>query len=157
MTVYSSAGIKISIGPVVDESVVDIGDFNVLSYTEIGEVESIGEFGDASNPITFTALADSRTTKVKGSRNAGGFTVTMGRDTGDAGQVALRAAEKTKFDYAIKVEYSDGSAGSPSQNSIQYFKAKIMSFVDNIAGVDDITRVTASVEITSEPLLVVAV
>jgi len=157
MTVYASAGVTISIGPVADESINDLGDFGNLSYTAIGEVESIGEFGDSSNPITFTALSDARVTKVKASRNAGGFTITMARDTQDAGQIALRAAEKTKFDYAVKVEYNDDSEGSPSQKSIQYFRAKIMSFTDNIAGVDDVTRASAQFEINSEPLLIAAV
>lgn len=158
MAVFSSAGIKISIGPTVDPAVTNTtGEFAALSYTEVGEVESIGEFGDTSNTITFTPLSAARVNKLKGSRNAGGFTITMGRDTGDAGQVALRAAEKTKFDYAVKIEYSDASSGSPSQNSIQYFPAKVMSFTDNISGVDDITRASAQIEITGEPLTIVAV
>lgn len=157
MTVFSSAGIKVSIGPVADATVDSVGEFAALSYTQIGEVETIGEFGDTSNTIVFTGISDSRTTKVKGSRNAGGFTVTMARDTADAGQIALRAAEKTKFDYAVKIEYSDASAGSPSQNSIQYFRAKVMSLTDNIGGVDDITRASAQFEITSEPLTSAAV
>ena len=156
MGVNSSAGVKFSIGPAVADTVDTVVEFAALSYTLVGEIESIGEFGDTVNPITFTSIDDERVRKFKGSRNAGTIALTLGRDTTDTGQIALRAALDTKFDYAIKIEHADRSSGSPSSNSIQYFPAKVMSFTDNISGVDDITRASVSLEINGKPLLVAA-
>lgn len=158
MTVNTSALAKIYIGPVVNgNAVVTEGVYKPLTYVEIGEVEDIGEFGDKANNINFTALNNRRVRKFKGSFDAGNVSLTLGRDAKDTGQVAVKAAQVTDFDYAFKIVLNDASAGSPSSNSVIYFPAKVMDFGTNIGNVESITKRSVNLAIVQNPLEVVGV
>ncbi|TQE98653.1 MAG: hypothetical protein FKY71_12655, partial [Spiribacter salinus] len=75
MGISTAAGVTFGIGTTasIDESSTSsaITDFQADTYSLVGEVESIGEFGDQINPVTFTALDDQRVRKFKGSRDSG--------------------------------------------------------------------------------------
>lgn len=152
MGVKTSAKAKLFIGAVADSNVDTVAEFEALSLQEVGLIETIGEFGDEANQITFTALNDRRVQKFKGSFDAGNVLLGLGRDLSDAGQAALKAAQALDFDYAIKIELNDGSSGSPSQNTTFYFRAQVMSFKTNIGSAEDITRASADLGINSEIL-----
>lgn len=157
MTVNTSALVKIYIGDSVSAAPANQGEYEATNFVEIGEVADLGEFGDRSNPITFTSLADRRVRKFKGSFDAGTLTLGLGRDISDSGQSALSTANGTDFDYTFKVEFNDGSAGSPSENSVQYFIGKVMSYTTNVGSADSIVGSTVEVGINSSILEVAAV
>lgn len=116
-------------------------EYAALTWIEIGEVEDLGEFGDESSDVTFSAVSDGRVRHLKGVRDAGTLALVCGRDPLDLGQIALKAAEKTKFSYPIKIQAAD----APSEDytdSVFYFGAKIMSARDNFGSVDNVTRTT---------------
>src|SRR5690606_36042312 len=92
------------------------------------ETESLGSVGDTSAEITFDGIASNRSRRLKGTRNAGTMEVVCGIDYGDAGQIALIAAEKTIHDYAFKLVLNDAPVGgTPSE---RLFIAKVASVAE---------------------------
>lgn len=157
MTIHTAAGTKIYIGPAVTESTDTQGEYEALSYTEIGEVENLGEFGDTANVITFQNLGQRRVKKQKGSFDAGQIALTVGSDSSDTGQTALVAAFAADAEYAFRVIENDGSAGSPSSGTTSYFRAIVTSKPKNIGTVDNVVRRTFNIAIASELVEVAAV
>jgi len=147
--IFATAGSKVYIGGVMSAQSQDFtaSDFNGESWVEIGWLETIGQFGDESAEITFDAIGESRTQKLKGTRNAGNMELTCGIDNDDAGQAALRSAEATPSDYAFKVEFNDNPDGS--SNSIRYFIAKVMSAREVMDGANNVVKLTATLAINS--------
>lgn len=118
------------------------------TYTEVGEVENLGEFGDESAAVTFSAIGDARIRKLKGARDAGTLALVVGRDPLDVGQLALDAAEQTKFEYNFKVIAAD----APSEDytdSVFYFSGLVMSRRNQFGANDDITKKMYNIGINS--------
>jgi hypothetical protein len=148
MSVNTAAGTRISIGPIVEQELpaTDAAAITLLgglTYVEIGEVENIGDYGDTVGDVTFASLGDSRTRHLKGLADAGTMDLTIGFDNGDAGQIALVAAQKdrSRWNYAFKVTYEDGLT--------DYFLAKVMSLGKTVGGAEDVIRRSASLGINS--------
>jgi hypothetical protein len=158
MAVNTAAGVRAYIGPsVADATDVDLQDFESYSYTEITEIVDLGSFGDSANTITHVSLGDRRVRKFKGSFDAGTPTWSLGRDTTDAGQIALVAAAATDFDYAFKIVFNDGSDGSPSADSIVYFAGKVMGYTTDVGNADSIIGATVNIGVNSKPIEIPAV
>src|SRR5262245_15844128 len=150
MAITTASGTHIYIGPAVSDAQADTrAEFLALSgYTEIGQVETIGEFGDQSNDVTFAALGDARVRHAKGARDAGQMTVTCGHDPLDVGQDAANGAQETNFQFAIKVVLPDGPAGF--SNTELYFRALGSSARLNVGANDNVIRRTYNFGITSQ-------
>jgi len=146
MTVTTASGSKVSIGPTT--AAANAAAYAALTYVPIGEVQNLGEFGDQSNDVTFTSLSDGRVRHLKGARDAGVLALVCGRDPLDAGQVALRAAEKTKFAYAVKIEAADALDANDT-NSVFYFHCLVQSARDNFGESDGIVTTTFNLGITT--------
>jgi hypothetical protein len=146
--IFATAGSKIFIGQSkpsqsADFVVADFGD----SWTEILWVESIGAFGDESTEITFDAIGEGRTQKLKGTRNAGNIELVMGIDYEDAGQAAVRAAEATPNNYGFRIQFNDAPVGgTPSQ---RYFIAKVMSVRETLDGANNVIKLNSALGINS--------
>jgi hypothetical protein len=155
MDIATTAGAKISISnAAVITSVTDTtAEYAALTYIEVKQVESLGDFGDQSNLVNFTSLADARVRKLKGSRDAGELALVVANVADDPGQVALIAAEKTKFLYAFKVEFSDKGPGSGAVNTTIYFAALVNSGNFSVGGADDVIRSNYSLPIDT-PLFI---
>jgi hypothetical protein len=146
--IITASGSKIYIGPAVVSTVDTVPEFAALSaYTEIGSVESLGEYGDESNIVTGANLADSRMQKAKGVRDAGTLALVCFHDPIDTGQAAIENAEATNDNYAFKVVLSDGPAGY--SDTIQYFRAIVASKRKNVGNADNIIRNTYNIAINS--------
>lgn len=149
MAISTSAGTRVFIGPVVNISTIKamtdeaaltfFEDIEDNDWTEVEEVESLGEFGDSTQPATFAALKDSRMTKLKTVRDAGTLAVVVGRDELDPGQMALVAAEKTKFNNAFKVVFADERDENYSP-STEYFGGMVLSRATTVGAVTDVTK-----------------
>jgi hypothetical protein len=149
MAIFATAGSKIFIGgPKVAESgAFDVSDFAGQSWQEIGWAEAIGEFGDESSEITFDAIGEGRTQKLKGIRNAGTMAARFGISSDDLGQIALRAAEAVPNDFAFRVDFNDAPVGgSPSH---RYFVAKVMSAREVLDTANNVVRLNASLGVNS--------
>ncbi|MEH6697201.1 MAG: hypothetical protein V7672_00735 [Brevundimonas sp.] len=101
-----------------------------MTWTEIGNVESVGEFGSEAATVAFTPLATGLTRQLKGAKNPGGITINCGNDPLDAGQLAAITAAGTNSLYPLKIVDADG-ADSNDTDSTVYIGVRIMSAKKN--------------------------
>lgn len=158
MAVNTAAGSTFSIGPqsayasTVDWSGTEAGiimAFEALAWTEVGEVEDLGEFGDEASEITFTALADRRVRKFKGTFDAGTVTVQAGSDPADAGQLAMIAAFASDLDFPFRITLNDQLTLDGEPTTL-YFGGKVMSKRRNVGNVENLVRQNFPVGINTE-------
>ena len=155
MTVTTATGAKLYIGGVRAAATDSAAEYAALTWTEVKEIESIGEFGDESSLINFASLSDGRQRKLKGVRDAGTLTVVVGRDPFDTGQRAMKDAETTKFEYAFKIEAAD-KLDANDTNTIYYFGGLVASQRDDYGGNDNVVRTRFNVPINTNIIEVVA-
>lgn len=150
MSISGASGAKFFIATTT-AAPANLAAYQALTWTEVGEVEDLGEFGDESESITFTALSDSRTRKLKGPRDAGTMAIVVGDDMTDDGQIAMEAAEASPLDHNFKVLLNDALtlAGDPSEH---YFRGKVMSKRRNVGNASNVVRRNFSVGVNSEIL-----
>lgn len=111
-------------------------------YVEIGMLESVGERGDSSSEVTGNVINEGRTRKGKGVRNGGNMPIVVFEDSEDAGQVAMKAAEKTSNKYAMKIEKANGD--------LEFMRVLVMSAKKNQLASDSLNRITFDCGIDSE-------
>lgn len=146
MSINQAGGARIYIGST--DAATTLAEFAADSYTEINNVEDLGEFGDEATSITFTSLKDGRVGKYKGPRDAGTMNVVVGDDPRDPGQAICNIAETTKFDYNIKVVLND-AVTLGGNGGIHYFKAKILSARLNVGNVSNVVKRTFAMGVNS--------
>lgn len=124
-----------------------IGDFQALTITtEIGLIESMGEYGRVYDPVPFQPVADGRTYKLRGGSNDGQFQLTIGQDLTDAGQAALKSYVSGNQDtYPFKITL----LGADASYDTVYFGAKVMSFRTQLGAVNQVIRATIILEINT--------
>jgi hypothetical protein len=147
LNAQSSAGTTISLSAALPATYNAAG-FAALTFTALGEVTNIGEFGKVYTLITHNPLATRKTKKLKGSYNNGSATLALAIDRDDAGQILANTASDSDAAYSVKVVYQDGA--------IDYFTALVMSFTTNIAGVDDILSGSINIELDDDIVPVAA-
>lgn len=158
MAIHKTAGSKFYIGPVMNTddlnalsdsaAVAFFEAINTNDWTEVEEVEDMGDHGDTAEAITFTAVGNRRVRKLKGSKDAGTKNIVVGRDPLDDGQIAMAAAEGTDFNYAFKVVHADARAAGYT-DSIDYFGGLVMSKATQQGQVNTVTRRTFPVGINT--------
>lgn len=143
MAVDISLGTTISV-VVGEPATYDDTGFNALTYQEIGEVTSIGEYGGSAQVNQNIPLKTGVVNKRAGSYDYGSAATQITRDTADAGQTAL----KTGFDgaqkgnvHSIKITFPDAS--------IQYFTAIISSFTTNVGDANTWTQAACNLDLTN--------
>jgi len=136
----TASGAKIFIGGVAAD--VDQASLEDATFVEVLGVENLGEFGDEHEIVTFLALGDGRTRKMKGTADAGTLELVVGRDGSDPGQVALRAAAKTKSRYAFKVTLDDQVTAATGNPTTFYFAALVGSARNSIGSANDVVKTT---------------
>jgi hypothetical protein len=143
MSIHTAAGTKFSISASLPAT-NDAGGYAALTYTEVGEVTNIADFGANSNVVNHSPLSDPIIQKYKGSADMGGGSLDFASLKTDAGQILLKtaAAYNTYAPYSVKVEESDGS--------ISYFKALFTSFVKKIGTIDNVVAASVNMAITSK-------
>ena len=140
MTVRTSAGTTIGISAAAPATFNAAG-YAALTFTNIGEVTDLGEFGREYALVTHSPVATRGVKKFKGSFNEGAMTLALGLDNDDAGQILLKTASEDDDNYSFEVTLQDGT--------IYYFQAQVMSFKKAIGGVDTITNATVTLELTT--------
>lgn len=138
---FTSAGTTLSISTALPAT-YDKAGFAALTFTEIGEVSDLGEFGRSYNLVTFNSLSNRRTVKRKGSYNDGTINAQMARVPSDAGQAILTAGVNSDNSYSIKVVLQDGT--------VFYTTAQIMSYTTNVGNSEQITAASVGLEIDND-------
>jgi hypothetical protein len=143
-------GSKFSISSAaVADTVDDLTGYEALTFTEIKEIEDLGELGDVATEVTGTTIGDGRVRKAKGARNAGTMAVIAFHVALEPGQVAAIAAEATKDDYAFKLEIADKPSPTGT-GTIQYFRGMVMSKALRLGTNDNIIRRVLNIAVNSE-------
>lgn len=154
--IFATAGASLYIGGVLAAKTSDfvLADYAGQSWVQVHWMENIGAFGDEAASITFDAIEQARTQKLKGTRNAGDLAVVAGIDYSDAGQIALRAAEATHDNYAFKVVFADAPSGGT--NSERYFVALVMTAREALDTANNVMKLNATLGINSNIVRVAA-
>lgn len=157
---YPVAGMKIYIGPVfeLDGDDVVAADFTSLTgWTQIKGWETMGAFGDRAAEITESIIDQNRDLSVKGTRNAGTMQNNFIIYPDDPGQIAAIAAEKTPYNYAIRIEGNDKPAtGASPKNSMRYFAALVTSADEQGGGANTTQKFNVTLKINTNIVRVAA-
>jgi hypothetical protein len=145
--VQTSAGSKLKVSASLPATNNASG-FDALTFTEVGEITDLGEFGREYNMVTHSPLSKRQTVQMKGSYTEGTMDLTLGLDDTDAGQIIMRSASESDADYAFEVTYQNGAK--------RFFTAKVMSFKENVGGVDSVTGATCSLALQTQIIRVAA-
>lgn len=138
MSVHTSAGTTFKVSAGVPAT-FDGSGYAALTYTTVGEVTDLGEFGRMYNVVKHNPIGSRGTQKYKGSFDEGQISMKLGLDTDDAGQILMKAAAASDNNYAIKIT---------TQNlDVYYFQAQVTSFKVGVNNVDSITAATVNIEI----------
>lgn len=140
MAVRTSAGTTLHVSAGTPAT-FDVTGYEALTFTAVGEVTDLGEFGREYALVTHNPVGSRGTVKKKGSFNEGSMAMTVGLDTDDAGQILLKAASASDADYSFKVTTQNGD--------IYYFQAQVMTFKVGVGSVDNITTAAITLELTT--------
>ncbi|WP_062233217.1 hypothetical protein [Aureimonas sp. N4] len=149
---FATAGSKVYIGAPLDVKTTDFvaADFSSQSWVEIGGLTNIGSVGDTNQEVNSSEIGLGRDISVKGTANAGTLSLTCNIDTSDAGQIALRAAQKSIANYAFKIEFPDKpSTGASPKGSQRLFIGLVMGVPENLGGANQFAALDATVKINS--------
>jgi hypothetical protein len=111
------------------------------TYTAIGNVKTFSGFDGTSSEIDKTNLASVAKEFSLGLVDPGHFTVEMDQDLGDAGQIALRAAQVAGTTKGFKLILPAGTTPTASFNAL-------VKKVSSQGGVDAIVKSSAELRIT---------
>lgn len=146
-TPITFAGSVISISAATPATYDDAG-FTALTFTEIGELVSVGDRGRTYTDVSYTTMAERGTLHRKGSYDEPETPFEIGIDRGNAGQVILKAASESDVIQSFKVAYSNGE--------VDYFQGLVFSFVTGGGDANTIRMATANVRIDRSGVVEVA-
>lgn len=155
------AGCHIAIGPAVDD-VPDDDDITLLEFTtgvtyvDIDGWQTMGSHGDSRALISEALINRKRDAKTGGTTNGGSMQNNFIILRDDVGQIAVRTAAKTNFNYKIRITYDDAPPGIGSTPTIEYFYALIMSATEAGGGANTAQMLNATFEINSASVFVPA-
>jgi hypothetical protein len=151
--IFTANGTTISISTTTAASTVDTAtEFAAKTYSAIGLVEDIGEYGDQANDVTFAAIGDGRVRRSKGARDAGVLQVVCAYDPADTGQlqaITAEAANGANANYAFKIVHQDAG------NMVHYFRGIVMSKRLRVGTNDNVVRQVFNIAVNS-PVVEVA-
>lgn len=142
MAIGTSEGSTVFIGPVTTATTQSA--LAALTYVEVKDVESIGEFGPQKQDVTFTRLAGGGVQHLPGATDNGLIPVVCGRNATDPGQIALAAAASTKFEYAVKIVLADEADANDTPTTF-YARGPVFGSRNNVGGANDVTKRTFNV------------
>jgi len=149
------AGATVSISTTAVTLPLNAAAFAALTFTPIGSVGNLGDYGSAPNMVTYNTLDTQVSSKAKGVEDAGELSIEVARIFDDPGQIAMRAAAATKFNYAIRIEYADAPSEDWS-NTIMYAVGPVSGPQLLGGSTDDFIRESYTVAFTDQRPLFIA-
>lgn len=138
----TASGTVLSIGTTASSASAD-------TFTVVGEITDIGEFGRVFKEVTSEVISDRETYRVKGNYDDGTITLTLNRDLSDAGQTALAAALNSDANYNIRVELNEKTTDTGYGTRFD-FKAEVFSFTTKVGGPNSFVGATVKLGIDSD-------
>lgn len=115
-------------------------------YTLIGAIENFGNHGASATITEFTDVATATVTKVKGAKNYGTMSLTIGSIPSDAGQVMLDTAMESVNRYSAKMTYPSGA--------VHYFDVLVAKAEYQDGAVNDVQKRGVDLAICRKPVVV---
>jgi hypothetical protein len=111
-SLVSTAGCKFYIGGVLPATLADFTEtsFSGQTWVEVDGWMTKGDLGESAEEINTALINRGRNVKQKGTFDAGTMENVFAWTPDDAGQIAMIAASKARYEYAFKVAYSDTPA-----------------------------------------------
>lgn len=157
MTIKTGTGCTIAIGTTLAAPGGTQTEYEADAYASLGNVESIGEFGDVRSSVEFAALSDGRKQKARGIADAGDSVITYAHSTADSGQDALKTAfeatSQASDEFNFRVLLNDQIATNPTKF---YFRARILGRRVQEVKNDGVVMVQATLAINTTVLEVAA-
>jgi hypothetical protein len=122
---------------------------SAMVYTPIGEVENYGNHGVTAAITNFTPVDTAVVTKVKGSKDYGTMSLTVGSIPSDAGQAILDAAAESNNHYSAKLTYPDGE--------VHYLDVLVSKKEYQDGTVNNISMIAVDLALCRKPVVVAAV
>lgn len=151
MAYASGTGTKFYYCATANPTADSVSEYAGLTWVELTGVETIGEFGDNAQLVTFQLLAEGRTRKLKGAKDAGDIQVVCAHDPLSTSQAAMKGFAGTPYTYAFKVLAADAADGNDTDSAF-YFQGKVMSAPFNPGDANTPARRTYNVAIDTEVL-----
>jgi hypothetical protein len=150
--IAASVGTCVSVAATVPAT-FDKAGYEALTYTQLGELESIGDITVVHAAVTFQNMCTGRTSTLKGAEEPLEVSLTVGLDRSDAGQVIMTAARKSLTQkVSIKVSEANGDA--------VYFHGFVMSDSILYGGINEVKRAEYNIGVVApavgDTVLVVA-
>jgi hypothetical protein len=131
MSQNSGLGTCVAVSAAVPATHDEAG-FEALTYTQLGELESIAELNISHSTVSFTSLCSGKTSVSKGAEDAVEFDLTCANDHADAGQALMRTA-RGSITAVVSVRITEPTG------YIKYVKGRVMSSREaGGAGVNDV-------------------
>lgn len=147
IVVQSLSGARVGISASLPAT-YDVAGYDVSSlvFTPVGEVESYGNHGLTATVTEFTPVSTATVAKVKGSKNYGTMSLTIGNLPSDAGQVLLKTASESNAHYSVEVRYQD--------DEFHYLDVIVtkLEYVDG--AVNDVQKLNVDFAICRKPVIV---
>lgn len=150
MTAQTSQGVVLAISKSTPAT-TDAAGFAALTYTTVGELTDIPEYGAETTVVTHDPLASGTTQKYKGQTNNGSSALSGALDADDAGQaIMISGAEGANklLTHSVKITLPDGA--------IHYYFGKIFSFKTSVGSANAIISFSSTFEIDSVVVRVAA-
>lgn len=144
------ARLYLSSTPLTDpETINDITDLSGLTInTEVGLIENVGQFGKMFELVTFQAVGDGRTRKLKGPYNQGNLDLVVAQDLTDPGQAALKdiadALDQNTYPFKLFINGAD-----PDFDTV-FFGGKVMSFQTTMGAANTVVKANVNIEIYTD-------
>ena len=141
MTVQTSSGLTVSISTATPATFDKVG-YDAITFTVVGEVVSVSEYGGTTEEVTHTPLNTATVEKLKGAKNYGNLAMELGYDPSDAGQAILSDGFDGANDgvqHSAKIEYSDGT--------IDYIYGYIFGYSKNPGAIGSVVSGASSIGI----------
>lgn len=126
----------------------DEAGFGAMSFTEVGEVGNIPQFGGQSQVSEFTPIKTGVVNKRAGSINYGSSNLSLANVFSDAGQAAM----KSGFDGDNKGKVHSIKLINPDVGAM-YFTAIITGYQYNLGDANTITQAEATLELTNKVVI----
>lgn len=120
-----------------------------MVYTLIGAIENFGNHGVTATITEFTPVDTATVTKVKGSKNYGTMSLTLGSIPSDVGQVMIDAAAESTARYSAKLTYPSGA--------VHYLDVLVAKAEFQDGAVNDIQKRGVDLAVCRKPTVVAAI
>lgn len=141
MTQSASVGTCVSVSASLPAT-FDAAGYAALTYTQVGELESIGEINVNHATVTFQNLCSGKTSTLKGAEEPISVAIGVAIDRDDAGQTIMTTARKSlTAKVAIKISEANGD--------VVYMHGFVMSDTINYGGIGDVKKASYNIGVVA--------